>query len=158
MAITMLKVLQEILDKGKGPKNWEIDPVTVLYKKGATENVDNYRGITLITTLCKIMTKILTARIRNHCEEENLIRIEQIGFTRNEERLSQAAALIEIIERRKTAGKTTVACFIDLRKTYDLVSHDLLFEKLQKAKIGKKVLEVLKSLYTNARGVIKGEG
>ena len=40
-------------------------------------------------------------------------------------------------------------CFLDLRKAYDLVSHDLLLNKLAKAGLGRKFLDFVSRMYAN---------
>ena len=98
------------------PNEWKDNIVVLIHKKGSAEDLDNYRGITLINTLNKILCKVLAKRLELVNSLHSLIRKEQIEFIKDEEGLSGAAALVEIIQRRKFLGLPTFACFLDLRK------------------------------------------
>jgi len=92
-----------------------------------------------LSTVQKLLCKIPARRISLAAESAGLIRQEQLGFRAGEECLTQAAALIEILQRWKNAGKETYLCFLDLKKAYDMVSHRRLLYKLRTAGLGEKM-------------------
>ena len=51
-----------------------------IHKKGDKGDVQNYRGITLVSCLAKIFTRVLNNRITKWCEENNIISDAQFGF------------------------------------------------------------------------------
>ena len=50
-----------------------------------------------------------------------------------------------------------MSCFVEFRKAYDLVQHKLLWNKLEKFGIGKKVIEIIKSIYNRTECSVKME-
>jgi Notch-like protein len=52
-----------------------------LFKKGATENLANYRPISLLTSFSKVFEKIIYDRLLKHIETNNILAVEQFGFT-----------------------------------------------------------------------------
>lgn len=97
-------------------------------KKGDARKVDNYRGIALIDTLGKAFSKILAERVSEVAHE--LLVKEQCGVRKSEESVAHAAALTEMIQRRKLKNEETYLGFIDIGKGYDTVPHEALLEKL----------------------------
>jgi len=88
-------------------------------------------------------------------ESAGLIRQEQLGFRAGEECLTQAAALIEILQRRKNAGKETYLCFLDLKKAYDMVPHKRLLYKLRTAGLGEKMTNYIEEMYRTSNMVVR---
>ena len=137
MSKAILKLFNICLEKGFTPEEWKDNIVVMIFKKGESNDVDNYRGITLINTLSKIYCKVLAKRLSELNSRFGLIRKEQIGFIKGEQALSAVVSVIETCQRRKLVGNETWLYFIDLRKAYDLVPHQLLFEKLTKKRFWK---------------------
>ena len=73
--------------------------------------MNNYRGISIINTMQKILCKVLARRIASVNLNHGLIRKEQGGFIRREECIAQAATLMEILERRKMRKRKLLYCF-----------------------------------------------
>lgn len=147
----LLKLMRLSFDKGFIPNEWKENIVVLLYKKGEKSDLDNYRGITLINTLSKILCKVMAKRIEIVNTIFSIIRREQIGFIKEEEGLSAVMSLIEICQRRKAMKMTTWICFLDLKKAYDLVPHELLINKLKGKGIGLKFTKMIDSLYKETK-------
>jgi hypothetical protein len=77
----------------------------------------------------------------------DLISKEQAGFQTREEALSQAVVLLELLQRRKNLNLNTTVCFLDFRKAYDLVPHNLITAKLKSIGISGKILTFITNLY-----------
>ena len=73
-------LFNKIFDKGYFPGAWGDGFIIPLHKKGSTENVENYRGITLLSTVSKLFSNILNIRL-DEWAEKYLVHIEaQAGF------------------------------------------------------------------------------
>ncbi|ELQ74085.1 RNA-directed DNA polymerase, Non LTR Retrotransposon, partial [Trachipleistophora hominis] len=90
-------------------------------KRGGLDFLDNYRGISLISTLCKIVTKICANRLSNFSEREKILIHKQAGFRKLEECIAHATSLYEIGRQRSLKGRATYAAFLDFSKVYDRV-------------------------------------
>ncbi|OMJ16160.1 RNA-directed DNA polymerase from mobile element jockey, partial [Smittium culicis] len=73
-------------------------------KKGDMKDPDNYRGISLVPTIIKLLAKIVATK---------LIAKEQVSFRNFEECVAQATTLYEIARRRKIKNLQTWICFVD---------------------------------------------
>ena len=149
LAKSMLMLLNGIYSGNGFPLEWRDCTVVPIFKKGEPCDPNNYRGIALINTLLKVLTKVLAARLQTVCCDLKLIRREQVGFIRSEECTAQAACLLESCQRRKIREKDTLICFLDLRKAYDMVPHDRLLFKLKKFGLGHKMISFISRMYEN---------
>ena len=147
----LLILLNKVYEEGCCPKEWEAGIIVPIFKKGDKSDVNNYRGITIINTLQKLLAKVLARRLQVVCNEYGLIRKEQVGFISEGECTSQIVTLLECCQRRRIIEKNTILCFLDLRKAYDLVSHELLLKKLKNKGLGNKFINFIGNMYSNTK-------
>ena len=105
--------------------------IVPLYKGGERKNVDNYRGITLLSVVGKLYTSILNNRISEWLEERKLLVEEQGGFRAGRPTSEQIFILKEMIQGRRRVNKRTVCCFLDIKKAYDTVFREGLWERMR---------------------------
>jgi hypothetical protein len=65
---------------GTFPTRLKYAIVKPLLKKGDKENVANYRQISLLTSFCKVLEKIIYVRLFKHIENNNILAVEHFGF------------------------------------------------------------------------------
>ena len=125
--------------------------VTSLYKRqGDITDPDNYRGISLIEVLAKIVTTIVARRVAEAVEAAGRLRPEQAGFRVGEESIAQVVTLLEVCQRRTIKGLVTYIIFIDIKKAYDKVPHGALRAKLQAMGITGQALKMFDAIYRSA--------
>ena len=115
------------------PEAWSYATIVSIPKPHADDpqKLTNQRGISLMSVVLKILAKIVAKRLLDYCEACKLLIPEQVGFRSREEAVAQAAALVEICQRRSIVERQTWLTFIDLKKAYDTVPHEALFHKLE---------------------------
>ena len=107
--------------------------------------MNNYRPISLISIFDKIMEKIMHKRLYNFLDDNNILYSKQFGFRKNN---STMVALIKITEEIKESidkGKYGCDIFIDLRKAFDTVNHDILLLKMEQYGVRGTSLQWFKS-------------
>ncbi|CAN0448214.1 unnamed protein product, partial [Pylaiella littoralis] len=130
MAKALLGILNLMWKYQIIPEEWQDSTVVSIPKKGDVADMNNYRGISLMSTVLKVLVMIISTRLNETFEEHNLFSHAQAGFRKKEECVTQAACLLEIAQRRKLQRKATFLMFVDLKKAYDTVPHEALFAKL----------------------------
>jgi len=71
-------LLEKIWKEEKIPEDWEGGLIIKIPKKGDLSNLKKWRGVTLLSILSKILTRVILNRIRNIVEQH--LRKEQTGF------------------------------------------------------------------------------
>ena len=73
------KLIQAIWDAQKIPQDWKVASIVPLFKKGDRKDCGNYRGISLLTTVGKILSRVLHNRLSEHISQ-NVLPETQCGF------------------------------------------------------------------------------
>lgn len=104
--------------------------VIPLFKGGDANLVSNYRPISLLSVFSKILEKCVKARVLSYLNKINFISQHQYGFR---EGLSTENALMELLTstyNNLNEGRVVNCLFIDVKKAFDTVDHNLLITKL----------------------------
>lgn len=123
-------ILNTSIVTGVFPAAWKHSLVTPIYKSGASDDPSNYRPISLLSILSKILEKIIATQLVNFLESKNLLSCTQHGFRPN---LSTVTALTKVTNNiydnmdNKTISLLTLC---DLSKAFDSVSHEILLNKM----------------------------
>ena len=105
--------------------------VIPIHKKDSKSNFTNYRPISLLSNLDKILEKLMHGRLSTFLNIQDIIYPLQIGFHQN---YSASYALIHLNETIKEAldqGKYGCGIFVDLQKAFDTVDHYILLGNLK---------------------------
>ena len=117
---------------GVFPDKLKISKTIPIFKAGDHACCDNYRPISLLSSISKILEKIIANSLVNHLEINNLLYENQYGFLRGRSTLHNITKLTCKISQYLNEKKFVVGVFLDLKKAFDTVSHDILLLKLEK--------------------------
>ncbi len=106
----------------------KIAKVFPLYKTGDRHNFSNYRPLSLLPQFPKILEKLFYNRLDKFLDGHKFISDSQYGFRPNS---STSMALIDLVEEITKARDKQFAVFIDLKKAFDTIDHNLLINKLE---------------------------
>ena len=126
-----------------------------LHKKGSINNVDNYRGITLLSTLGKLFTRILNNWLICWAEDYSVYIEAQVGFRESMSTTDHIFSLHGIITHYLNNNKRLFCAFIDFSKAFDYIVRDNLWFKLIKLGIRGKILNIIMSMYENVKSRVK---
>jgi hypothetical protein len=107
------------------PEDWKESMVVPVYKKGDKTDCSNYRGISLLLTMHKILSKILLSRLTPYAEE--IIRDHQCGFRRSRSTTAHILFIRNILEKKWEYNEVVHQPFIDFKKGSDPVRMDVLY-------------------------------
>ena len=103
--------------------------ITPLYKKGDRNLPENYRPISLISSLSKVFEKLLLKRMMSFCTKHKILTSAQFGFR---PKMSCVQAIVKATEYiREQIDKKIIrqACLIDLKKAFETLNHEILLQK-----------------------------
>ena len=133
------------------PASWAVGSITPIFKKGDKDDPNNYRGISIISCLAKLFTKIMNNRLNTWVDEQNILTDVQYGFRKNRSTIDCIFILQGLIDIVLAKGMKLYVCFIDYKKAYDLIDRSCLFHKLIKEGLSSKVVNIYKNLYSKLK-------
>lgn len=136
---------------GVFPEILKLSIVKPILKKGKKDDVANYRPITLISILSKVLEKCMYKRLLDFCNKYQIIKNEQYGFQKHKSTSLAIFSLIKIILTNLNKNNLTSTLFFDLSKAFDFVSHDRLLQKLSAAGIRGNALQWISSYLNNRK-------
>jgi hypothetical protein len=139
--------LQKCLDEGNCPE-WMTTGRTVLIIKDPSKGnlPGNYRPITCLPLMWKLLTGIISDKLYEHLESQNIIGNEQMGCRRCTRGTKDHLMLDKAIMTDSKKRKTNLAmCWVDYQKAYDLVPHTWIIKALQLTGAAKNICNLLKN-------------
>ena len=149
------KLFNVLLNKGHFPSMWTEGYIVPIHKKGNTSNVDNYRGITLLSTLGKLFTRILNTRLMEWAESYHVYIEAQAGFRAEMGTVDNTFVLHGLITHLINQGKRLFCAFVDFKKAFDFVNRDIIWYKLIKLGVKGKMLNIIQSMYSSVKSKVK---
>ena len=137
--------LNVVLNTGCVPTKWCSGIIRPLYKNtGPITDLDNYRGITLLSCTSKLFTACLNRRLSRYVDD-NILGKEQAGFREGYSTTDYVFVLKHIIELYQSIHKRIYYVFIDYSKAFDTVDRALLWQKSLSLNIDGIFLNVIKT-------------
>lgn len=127
----LLVVFNESLRQAKAPSDTKIANVTPIYKKGGTEQAGNYRPISLTSIVGKLLESVITDRIRDHLETNDLLGDEQHGFRRGRSCLTNLLQFFHHMLTVYDESRAIDVVYLDFKKAFDKVPHRRLMAKVR---------------------------
>ena len=137
------------IGSGKFPSALKKSRTVPFFKGGDAELCDNYRPISLQSSISKILEKMVATQLISHLELNNLLYEHQYGFLRGKSTEHNLLHVTNEIGKALNEGNFCIGLFLDLRKAFNVCSHEILLMKLEKLGIKDKALEWFKSYLCN---------
>lgn len=149
-------IIQKIWEEEELPKDWKCALIHPLHKKGDKEDVNNYRGISLLQVTYKILSACLLKRTQQQLEYK--IGEYQAGFRPNRSCTEQIFNLKMILKHMALRGKPVICVFVDFKKAYDSVDRQALFNILEEQGLDNKTTNLIKQTLTGTTSKVKFMG
>ena len=137
------------LTHGKFPSKLKIAVVKPIYKSGDKTLFNNYRPISILPYISKILEKIVHCRIMEHIEANNIICPYQFGFRKGYSTYMPLLILQDKITTAFECQRLSCGVYLDLKKAFDTVDHEILLHKLQSYGITETFLSIIDSYLSN---------
>ena len=119
------------LSEGTFPERMKTAEVIPLYKGKDMDLMINYRPISLLITLSKLLEKVMYTRLYGYLESQKLLYPSQYGFRSKRSCEQVITELVGNILQSKNQNEHCASIFLDLSKAFDTLDHTILLQKLE---------------------------
>lgn len=147
-------IFNKCLQGAEPPSDWKKAEISSIFKKGWRRDCNNYRGISVLSTVARIYGRVLKLRIEKELDESE----EQNGFRAGRSCTDGVFTLKNLIEKRVERGREVHLVFVDLQKAYDTVPLNKLWPAMEKNRISKTYISAVRKVYCGCKSYIKVGG
>ena len=140
-----MDLLADIWDQENIPKDWKKGLIVKLPKKGDLSRCGNWRGITLLSMVGKVMARCIIRRLQDAVDKR--LRSEQSGFRRNRGTRDAIFILRNIIEQTLEWNTVLYLVFVDYEKAFDSLHRETLWKIMKYYGIPDKYIRLVKMFY-----------
>jgi hypothetical protein len=148
-------LFNKIFLSGSYPSTWGDGILIPLHKKGDVDDVNNYRGVTLISVLAKMYSHLLHNRISKWAENNEKLLGNQFGFQKHKSTSDCIFTFYAIISKVLNAGGKLFCAFVDYEKAFDRVDRHALWFKLVSEGVSTKMVQAVKAIYETVKICIR---
>jgi hypothetical protein len=130
--------------------------VVPIYKSGNSEDPSNFRPITLVPSISKVIEYLLLDQLRLYFN--NFLNDAQFGFRPGIGVMDALDRMLNVIHENLELHKITSAYFLDLSKAFDSLSHSILLLKLRSYGVCDRELEFIRTYLVDRKQIVKVNG
>ena len=146
----------EAFENGMLSDSRNVSVLSLIFKKGDTSKIKNYRPISLTNTDYKLLAHVLANRL--HKVLHNIISHDQTGYMKKRYIGNNIRKVLDTIEYLNRTNNSGILLMLDFEKAFDTVEWPFLFKVLEKFNFGNQFIKWIKILYKNPYTTIKNNG
>lgn len=146
--------INKILITSCFPDELKIAKIIPIYKSGNKELPENYRPIAIIPSFAKIIESVMYEQFTNFLTKTTFFNKNQYGFIEKSGTVTAGVNLIQVVQESIDKKKFTATIFIDLKKAFETVQHDILINKIQKLNITYDAVSLIKNFLNNRQQLV----
>lgn len=141
--------------QGIFPQDFKKSLITPVHKGGNQTDYKNYRPISVLTSMSKILEKLLNNRLKKFLEQNQILSEAQYGFRSGRSTEDAVNHLIDFVTSKVDAKQKCLGVFLDLAKAFDTVCISTLVDRLERAGIRGNALNIFKDYLSNRTQRVK---
>ena len=136
----LTRIFNLSLESEKVPSEWKTSSITPIFKAGDPSSVSNYRPISLLSLVSKLLERQVHNVIMSHVLKNGFLSDMQFGFRPCASTQEAILAATRDWHRALENGQSVACVFFDLSKAFDSLPHSLVLESLARVGIGGELL------------------
>ena len=153
---TLHRLIVWVWTEERLPEEWMIGIICPIHKKGCKMTCSNYRGIALLPSAYKVLSKILSLRLEPFAEA--FLSEYQAGFRRERSTSDQLFSIRQIVQKSYEMNIETLHLFIDFRAAYDSIDREGLWHIMAEFGFPHKLIRLIKATLSRVMCGIKVQG
>lgn len=146
----LVGICNAVLELRHFPARWKRATVIFIPKPGKDLKFpQNYRPISLLSSIGKIVERLIHTRLSEYVNLNNILPDEQFGFRPKHSTTDQLLRVVEYAQTGFEWKQVTGAVFLDISKAFDTVWHDGLVFKLHEARVPPPMCQLIHSFLLN---------
>ena len=124
----ILHIINTCITRADIPSDWKHSIVQPIYKSGNPSDPANFRPISLVPVVMKIVERVIHQQLYHYLSYSHLLSPAQHGFR---PRHSTETALLSVTDSILTATdrrEISMLCLVDLSKCFDVINHEILIK------------------------------
>lgn len=134
------------------PDDLKFARVRPLFKKNSRLDVGNYRPVSILSVISKILERAVYIQVEKYLVDNNVLYDMQSGFRGSYSTDTCLTYLTDYIRTQMSVGNYTGMVLLDLQKAFDTVDHEILCQKLKA--MGIVSVDWFKSYLTNRQQIV----
>ncbi|KAI5643575.1 reverse transcriptase (RNA-dependent DNA polymerase) domain-containing protein [Phthorimaea operculella] len=152
----LVTLINEMFTSGEYPDVLKCTRVCPVYKgKGEKHNIDNYRPITIVPNISKMIESIISTHLMMHLESHDLLSDKQFAYRQQKSTTTAAHRIMDCIITGMDDRYKVASIFCDLSKAFDVINHKLLLDKLDAYGIRNNAYNLLHSFLTGRNQTVQ---
>lgn len=151
----LVELCNRSIETGTFPESWKLAKVIPLYKKNSKEDAGNYRPISILPVLSKLLEKHVANNLIEFLTVNDLLAKRQSGFRPKHSCETALHQMVDEWTSRIMDKKIVGLLFVDFSKAFDLVDHKIILQKLSEYNFHKSSLDWFTSYLTDRKQIVK---
>jgi len=135
-----LQIFQQSFKIKVLPLDWKEANVVPIFKKGKKCELNNYRPVSLTSSVCKIFESIVRDNLLEHFKQNKYFSDRQFGFLKGKSNVTQLLSMLDDWTELLESGGRIDGIYTDLEKAFDKVPHRRLISKLHSYQVNNEII------------------
>ena len=135
--------------------DWKLSRVTPVYKgKGTMDDSGNYRPISVVSHIAKVVEKEIQKQLMCYLEDHNFVTPDQSAYLKRHNTQTSLHRVIDDLLWNANDGLITGICSLDIKKCFDTINHKILLKKLEMYGFNDDVIQWFISYLANRGSIV----